>query len=99
MDGNMQNFAYVRPYLFRIVHVFWTTRGCIDGVSFHVLLAFETEYQHHFPVVLRIHNLSSGTCIWRTAAKCCRNSVPDWSRAWKSTQATHLRVGLGPILT
>ena len=95
----MQNFAYVRPYLFRIVHVFWTARGCVDGVSFHGLRPFETEYRHHFPVVLRIHNLSSGTCIWRTAGKCCLNSVPDWSRAWKSTPATHLRVGLGPILT
>ena len=32
---NMQMFAYVQPYLFRIVHVFWTACGCVDGVSFH----------------------------------------------------------------
>ena len=95
----MQNFAYVRPYLFRIVHVFWTAQGCVDGVSFHGVLPFETEYRHHFPVVLRIHNLPSGTCIWRTAEKCYRNSIPNRSRAWKSTPDTHLRVGLGPILT
>ena len=30
-------FAYVQPYLFRIVHVFWTACGCVDGVSFHAL--------------------------------------------------------------
>ena len=58
-DGNIQNFAFVRPYLFRIIHVFWTARGCVDGDSFHDLLPFEIEYRHHFPVVLRIHNLPS----------------------------------------
>ena len=68
-DGNMQNFAYVRPYLFQTVHIFWIARGCIDGVSFHSLLPFVTEYRHHFLVVLRIHNLPSGTCIWRTAGE------------------------------
>ena len=28
----MEIFAYLRPYLFWIVHVFWTARGCIDGL-------------------------------------------------------------------
>ena len=28
----MRIFAYLRPYLFRIVHVFWTARGCVDGL-------------------------------------------------------------------
>ena len=78
---------------------FWTARGCIDGVSLYGPLRSEAEFRHHLPVVLRIHNLPSGTCIWRTAEKCCRNSIPDQSRAWKSTPDTHLRVGLGPILT
>jgi hypothetical protein len=32
----MQNFAYLGLYLFQIVHVFWTTCGCVDGVSFMV---------------------------------------------------------------
>jgi len=26
----MHVFAYLFPYLFRIVHVFWTARGCVD---------------------------------------------------------------------
>ena len=56
----MQIFVYLSPYMFRIVHIFWTARGCVDGVSFHGVLPFETEYRHHFPVVLRIHNLPSG---------------------------------------
>jgi hypothetical protein len=30
----MQIFAYLQMYQFRIVHVFWTARGCVDGVSF-----------------------------------------------------------------
>jgi hypothetical protein len=40
-------------YLFRIVHVFGTVRSCVDGVSFHALLRFETEFQRHLPVVLQ----------------------------------------------
>ena len=97
--GHMQIFAYVWPYLFRIVHVFWTARGCVDGFSFHGLLWSGTEFRHHLPVVLRIHNLLARTCIWRTAGRCCRNSVSDRSRAWKLTPSTHPRVGLGPIFT
>ena len=97
--GNMQIFAYLQPYLCWIVHVFWIAGGCVDGVSFHALLVSETEFQQHLPVVLRIHNLLARTCIWRTAGRCCRNSVSDRSRAWKLTPSTHPRVGLGPIFT
>jgi hypothetical protein len=49
----MQIFAYLQMYQFRIVHVFWTARGCVDGVSFHALLRSKTEFQRHLPVVLR----------------------------------------------
>ena len=31
--------------MFRIVHVFWTARGCVGGVSFHGLLRSETEFR------------------------------------------------------
>ena len=41
--------------------------GCVDGVSSHGVRRSETESRHHLFVVLRIHNLPSGTCIWRTA--------------------------------
>jgi hypothetical protein len=34
----MHIFAYPQMYLFQIVHVFWTARGCVDDVSFHALL-------------------------------------------------------------
>jgi hypothetical protein len=40
-------------YLFWIVQVFWTPRGCVDGVSFHALLQSETEFRCHLTVVLR----------------------------------------------
>ena len=30
--GGMQIFAYLRAFLFQIVHVFWTARGCVDGL-------------------------------------------------------------------
>ena len=59
----MQNFAYVRPYLFRTVHVFWTARGCVDGVSFHGLLPFETEYRHHFPLFFG-YTISLPGCVF-----------------------------------
>jgi hypothetical protein len=49
----MQIFAYLQMYQFRIVHVFWTACGCVDGVSFHALLRSETEFRRHPPVVLR----------------------------------------------
>ena len=49
----MQIFAYLQMYQFRIVHVFWTARGCVDGVSFHALLRSEKEFRRHLPVVLR----------------------------------------------
>ena len=49
----MQIFAYLQMYQFRIVHVFWTARGCVDGVSFHALLRSEKECRRHLPVVLR----------------------------------------------
>jgi hypothetical protein len=68
-------------------------------VSFHALLGSEMEFQHHLPVVLRIHTLPSRTCIGRAEGRCCRNFVSDQSRAWKLTSSTHPRVGLGPILT
>ena len=29
---DMRISAYLRPYLLRIVHVFWTARGCVDGL-------------------------------------------------------------------
>jgi hypothetical protein len=71
-------------------------RSC---VSFHVFLGFEMEFQHHLPVVLRIHTLPSRTCIGRAVGRCCQNFVSDQSRAWKLTSSTHPPVGLGPILT
>ena len=64
---NMQIFTYLWPYLFRIVHVIWTARWCADGVSFHGPLPSETESWQHLSIVLRIHNLPFGTCIWRIA--------------------------------
>ena len=67
-------------------------------VSFHVSPPSESEFRQHLPVVLRIHTLPVGTCIGRTAGRCCRNSVSDGSGAWKLTSSTHPRVGLGPIL-
>ena len=69
MVGNMQIFAYLWPYLFRIIHIIWTTWGCVHTVSFHGPLQSEIESRHHLPVVLRIHNLPSGTCISRTAGR------------------------------
>jgi hypothetical protein len=30
--GGMQVFAYLRPYLFRIVYIFWIARECVDGL-------------------------------------------------------------------
>jgi hypothetical protein len=57
----MQIFAYPQIYLFRIVHVFWTARGCVDGVSFHALLRSETEFRRHLHVVLRtVHSPCQG---------------------------------------
>ena len=97
--GDMRTFAYLRPYLFRIVHAFWTARGCVVEVSFHAPLRFETVFRHHLSVVLRIHTLPCRTCIGRTAGRCCRNSISDRSGAWKLTSSTNPRVGLGPILT
>jgi hypothetical protein len=47
----------------------WIARGCVDGVSFHGLLQSEAEFWHHLRVVLWIHNLPVGTCIWRTAGR------------------------------
>ena len=32
--ANMHIFAYVWSYLFRIVHVFWIARVCVDGFRF-----------------------------------------------------------------
>jgi hypothetical protein len=43
MVGDIRTFAYLRLYLFRIVHVFWTARGCVVEVSFHAPLRFENE--------------------------------------------------------
>ena len=63
---NMQIFAYWWSYLFWIIHVFWTAWGCVDRVSLYGPLRSEAEFRHHLPVVLRIHNLPFGTCIWRT---------------------------------
>ena len=99
MVGNMQIFPYLKPYLFRIVHIFWTARESIGGVSFHGLLRSETEFWPHLPFVLRIHTLPSRMYIWRTAGRCCRNFVSDRSTAWKLTLSTDPRMGLGPILT
>jgi hypothetical protein len=41
-------------YLFRVLHVFWTARNCVDGVSFHALLQSETEFWRYLPIVPRI---------------------------------------------
>jgi hypothetical protein len=49
----MQIYAYPQMYLFRIVHVSWTARGCVDGVSFHALLRSVKKYRRHLHVVLR----------------------------------------------
>ena len=49
----MQLFAYMEPYVFRIVHVIWTAQGCVDMVSFHGQLRSVPEFRHHLPVVLR----------------------------------------------
>jgi hypothetical protein len=46
----MQIFAYLWLYLFRIVHVFWTARGCVDGVSFYGLLRSEIEFGSASPL-------------------------------------------------
>ena len=94
-----RSFAYLWPYLFQIVHVLWTAQGCVDGVSFYGPLRSESEFRHHLPVVLGIHNLPFGTCIWRTAGRCCRNSISDRSGSWKLILSTHGRVVLGPIFT
>jgi hypothetical protein len=32
MVGGMQIIAYLRPYLIRIVRIFWIARGCVDGL-------------------------------------------------------------------
>ena len=84
---------------FELSTLLWTARECIDGVRFYGPLRFESEFRHHLPVVLGIHNLPFETCIWRTAGRCCPNSVSDRSGSWKLTASTHGRVGLGPILT
>jgi hypothetical protein len=39
-------------YLFWIVHVLWTARGCVYVVSFHALLRSETEFWRHLPAIL-----------------------------------------------
>jgi len=85
----MQIFAYLYPYLFRIVHIFWTAQGCVDMVSFHDQLRSAPEFRHHLPVILRIHNLLVRTCIWRAAGRCRQNSVSDRSRTWKLTILPH----------
>src|SRR6185312_8885959 len=95
----MQLFAYMEPYVFRIVHVIWTAQGCVDMVSFHGQLRSVPEFWHHLRVVLRIHNLLDRMCIWRAAGRCCRNFVSATSGSWKPTISTHPRVGLGPIFT
>ena len=84
---------------FELSTLLWTARGCVDGVSFYGPLRSKSEFRHHVPVVLGIHNLSFGTCIWRTAGRCCRNFISDRSGLWKLTASTHGRVGLGPIFT
>jgi len=101
MVGCIQITVYIRPYLFRIVHIFWTAHVCVNEVSLHVPLRSELEFRQHLPIVLRIHKLlcNCRTCIGRTTGRCCRNSVSDRSGAWKLTSSTHTRVGLGPILT
>ena len=47
--GGMHIFAYLRPYLFQIVHVIWTARGCVDEFSFHGPLRSETGFRHYHP--------------------------------------------------
>ena len=75
MVENMQMFAYLWPYLFRIVHTFMDSLRMCTWVSFHATLQSEIEFRHHLPIVLWIHNLLIRTCIWRTAGRCCRNSI------------------------
>ena len=80
--GGMHIFAYLRPYLFQIVHVIWTARGCVDEFSFYGPLRSETGFRHYLPIVLWIHTLPVRTCIGRIAGRCCRNYVWDRSRPW-----------------
>jgi hypothetical protein len=95
----MQIFAYLQMYLFRIVHVFWTAHGCADGVSFHPLLQFETEFRCHVHVILRTVHSHCQDVYPENSREVLRNSVSDRSRAWKLTLSTQLWVGFGPILT
>ena len=67
--GDMLTFAYLRLYLFRIVHVFWTAHGCVDEVSFHAPLLSEMEFRQHLPAVLSIHVLQGRVWIQRTTGR------------------------------
>ena len=98
--GDMQFFLHIfNRICFELSTLLWTARGCVDGVRFYGPLQSESEFRHHLPVVLGIHNLPFGTCIWRTAGRCCRNYISNRSGSWKLTASTHGQVGLGPILT
>jgi hypothetical protein len=42
-------------YMCRIIHVFWTARGCVDGVSFDALLSImQASILHLFLYFFRI---------------------------------------------
>src|SRR6185312_9586131 len=75
--GDMQFFLYIfnRIY-FKLSTLLWTARGCVDGVRFYGPLRSESEFRHHLPIVLGIHNLPFGTCIWRTAGSIGPASTP-----------------------
>jgi len=81
--GGIQIFVYLRPYLFRIVHIFWTARGCVDKLVSMVRSGPRWCFGIT-PVVLRIHTLPCRTCIGRTAGRCCRNSVSDRERSMET---------------
>jgi hypothetical protein len=96
--GGMKIFAYLRPYLFRIVHVFWTACGCVDGLI--SMAAFSLRRCFNITPCCSSDTHSPLQDVYReTAGRCCRNSILDRSGAWKLTSSTHPQVGLGPILT
>ena len=98
--GDMQFFLHIFNLIcFELSTLLWTARGCVDGVSFYGSLRSRSEFRLHLLVVLEIHNLPFGTCIWRTTGRCYRNSVSGRSGSWKLTASTHGRVRLGLIFT
>ena len=69
--GGMQIFAYLWPYLFWIVHAFWTARRCVDGL----VPMFYSGPRQSFGITSLLFSgyalFFGRTCIWRTAGRCC----------------------------